>query len=142
MRKLAIISTAAFYLLLTTGMFVCIVHCAGEYFIQPKLAMYDDHDADHDDDHHGEDKHHKDKDCGEGKDCSCCNKHGNYIVKENSASGLDFKAPQITIITHYQPFLNAFTRNPLISQIFWHEGNAPPGTSGKSIIIKFRTFLI
>lgn len=34
MRRFGAFTLAAFYLLLTTGMFVCLVHCGAEYFLE------------------------------------------------------------------------------------------------------------
>lgn len=39
MRKTCAIGFAAFYLLLTTGMFVCIFHCVSEYFLKPQVSI-------------------------------------------------------------------------------------------------------
>jgi hypothetical protein len=136
MKKAAILSIAAFYLLLTTGMFVCILHCTTEYFLQPQLAMHDDDHDGHEAYGHGKHKH----GCGEG--CDCCNKHDNYVIKENIKPGLDFPASQVTIITLYQTLINIDANSPDIYRIAWHKSNAPPGFSGKSIIIKYRSILI
>ena len=139
MKKAAIFSIAAFYLLLTTGMFVCIVHCAGEYFFHPQIALHDDHDEDHEakENHHG-----KEKDCKGDKDCSCCNKHDNFVIKENFKPGLDLDAPQIAILSHHSSFVNLITDYPVVRFAAWQQSNAPPGLSGKSIIIKFRSLLL
>lgn len=139
MKKFAIGSIAAFYLLLTTGMFVCIVHCAADYLFHPQIVLHDDHD----DDHEAQEPHHeKEKDCKEGKDCSCCNKHNNFVVKENVKPGLDFSAPEIAILAYYSFFVHPVTDYPVVRLSAWHQSNAPPGLSGKSIIIKLRTLLI
>ncbi|MEO7212011.1 MAG: hypothetical protein ABIX36_04375 [Mucilaginibacter sp.] len=136
MKKAAVLSIAAFYLLLTTGMFVCIVHCAGEYFLQPKMAMHDDDHEDHDVHEHNKKKH-----CGD-KDCGCCDKHDNYVIKENIPPVPDFQAPQIAIIAQHQIFLSSLQDYPVVARLSWHESHAPPDPSGKSIVIKFRSILI
>jgi hypothetical protein len=139
MKKFAIGSIAAFYLLLTTGMFVCIVHCATDYFFHPQIALHEDHD----DDHEAKEHHHgKEKDCKGDKDCSCCNKHDNFVIKENVKPGLDFNAPKAAILIHPYFFINPITDYPVIRLSAWQQSNAPPGLSGKSIIIKLRTLLI
>jgi hypothetical protein len=138
MKKFAIGSIAAFYLLLTTGMFVCIVHCAGDYFFHPQIALHEDHEEEHErKDHHG-----KEKDCKGDKDCSCCNTHDNFVVKENFKPGLDFSAPEVAVLTHYSFFVNLITDYPVVRFAAWQQSNAPPGLSGQSIIIKLRTLLI
>ncbi|MGY4386441.1 hypothetical protein ACVWYN_003496 [Pedobacter sp. UYP24] len=133
MKKAAVLSIAAFYLILTTGMFVCMLHCAGEYFLQPKLAM-------HDEDHEVR-EHSKKKDCGD-KDCRCCDKHDNYVIKENIPPVPDFQAPQIAVLIQHYFFLSQFHYYPVITRLAWQESHAPPYLSGKSIVIKFRSLLI
>src|SRR4051812_4092539 len=108
MRKTGAIMLASFYLLLTTGIFVCLLHCAGEYLFagnQTTMAMHADEHDEHPGHHHNHEKpgHKengtgKDKDgCGHGKDCNCCNKHGNYAIKENVSSSLGFQATALAI---------------------------------------------
>ena len=139
MKKALIFNIAAFYLLLTTGMFVCIVHCAGDFFFNSQIALHDDHDEDHEaKEHH----HEKEKDCKGDKDCSCCNKHDNFVVKENVKPGLDFSAPEIAILAYYSFFVHPVTDYPVVRFSAWHQSNAPPALSGKSIVIKLRTLLI
>ncbi|MGY4386502.1 ABC-type nickel/cobalt efflux system permease component RcnA [Pedobacter sp. UYP24] len=132
MKKSAVLSIAAFYLLLTTGMFVCIVHCAGEYFFQPKMVMHNDREA------HGDDKH---KQCDD-KGCGCCDKHDNYVVKENILPAPDFQAPQIAVLNQHHFFLSPLKHYPKVTHLARHESHAPPNLSGKSIVIKFRSILI
>jgi hypothetical protein len=136
MKKTAVLSIAVFYLLLTTGMFVCIVHCTGEYFFQPKMVVHDEDHEDHEAHEHGKHKH-----CGD-KGCGCCDKHDNYIIKENIPPVPDFQAPQIAVITQHHFFLSKLTDFPVITRLAWHESHAPPDLSGKSIVIKYRSILI
>lgn len=75
MKKAAILTIATFYLLLTTGMYVCILHCTAECFVQPKIAMHDDSDKAHEGEEH--------KPCKNKDACDCCKKHGTYAIKEN-----------------------------------------------------------
>ena|ERR1700754_4192406 len=134
MKKAAILSIAALYLLLTTGMFVCIIHCAGESIFQPKMAMQ----VMHHEDHH--DKHlHNPKD----KDCDCCKKHGNYVVKENiKPVTVDLQGPQLAAVAHLFNYTAIATAYPTLYTPVLQYGKAPPGISGKFIAIKLRSLQI
>lgn len=74
MRKVGAIGFAAFYLLLSTGMFVCILHCSGTYLFKEKLTSSIDREQTH---------RHSEAHCNKEKDCDCCDEHGEYVVKEN-----------------------------------------------------------
>jgi hypothetical protein len=134
MKKAAILSIAAFYLLLTTGMFVCMVHCAAESFFQPKMAM---HNAGHDDCDTKQHKH-----GAKDKDCACCNKHGNYTIKENIKPALDFQAPQVAVIFHQFNYTSLKAQYPAVNRLVMQYGKAPPGVSGKSISIQLHSLQI
>lgn len=125
MKKAAILSITAFYLLLTTGMFVCIVHCAAET-IAAKPAMHMDGAMEHN--------------CK--KDCDCCKKHGNYVIKENIKPATDIQYTQTAIlIRHFEKA--GFLLNTIAFQnTSWEESNAPPGRSGKAISIQNCSLLI
>ena len=135
MKRAAVLSIAAFYLLLTTGMFVCLIHCAGESFFQPRMAMQAmNHDA-----HHGKQHKHACKD----KDCDCCNKHGNYVIKENIKPALvDVQAPQVAMLLqqfNYVPVTVAYKALNILPLLY---GKAPPGISGKALSIQLRSLQI
>lgn len=150
MRKSGALSMAAFYLLLTTGTFVCLLHCTGAYFLSnPQFSFQEHHehenDADHDDDHHhgtGDSRHHK-KLCTDGKDCNCCDKHGNYVIKENlnyaSASQLTALHFAVLPLSYQQ-----FSILPSISGtlITWPHTTDPPGASKPPLYIYNRSLLI
>lgn len=136
MKKLAIINMAAFYLLLTTGMFVCMVHCAGEYIFQPKMAMYEA----------GRDCNlkntHQKKHCGKDKHCPCCQKHGNYVVKENVRPDFVHQEGDAVFIAYFSLVFNNevnFVASKPITNLF---ANAPPGRSGRQISIIFRSLQV
>lgn len=136
MRKTAVFGLAAFYLLLTTGMFVCLVHCTAEKVLshhQEMAGMAESH-------HHAE---HSKKPCKGGKGCSCCDQHGTYVVKENikpSVEPLQFQQTfLITFLPEYYHSLNS-TFNTRVN--LWTDSHAPPGPSGKDYLIRIRTLLI
>lgn len=133
MRRAAIISMAAFYLLLTTGMFVCIVHCSAQNLVlAPHMAKT----------HAGMAMHGGKKHCDGNKDCGCCKKHGNYIVKENIKPGFEVQfaqtgGPVVQPVTLYY-----YPNRPAISTTSWTEGKAPPGKTGRLISIQYHSLQI
>jgi hypothetical protein len=126
MKKAAILSITAFYLLLTTGMFVCAVHCAAENLIaKPAMQMVNSN-------HH----------CNDKKDCDCCKKHANYIIKENLKPGLHLQFAQAAVLIPHIQIADFLLNTPVFSNASWEDSNAPPGKSGKEISIQFRSLLI
>jgi hypothetical protein len=131
MKKALSIALASFYLLLTTGMFVCLVHCGAEYFWGDKampmqqMAM-------------GTQKHAKNDD-----KCGCCKQHGNFVVKENIKPGLSlhFSLPVVAIVPLWAvpSFNNGLPTNELA---LFMQGKAPPGLSGRQISIQHCSLLI
>jgi hypothetical protein len=134
MKKAAILSIAAFYLLLTTGMFVCIIHCAGESVFQPKMAMQ----AMNHEDHHSKHQHN-----AKDKDCDCCKKHGNYVIKENiKPATVDLQVPQSAALIQQFKYTAVNTGYPSVYTPALPYGKSPPGISGKLIAIKLRSLQI
>jgi hypothetical protein len=154
MRKFGAISLAAFYMLLTTGMFVCLVHCSAEYFFAgsgQQLSVHDDDGDDHDHaitaDHHdehpkGKEHDHK-KSCGEGSGCSCCNQHGSYVVKENINEPINHSL-NATLIAFYPIPYQFLPLNPEIYQreVSWLNATGPPRGPDQPLYISYRSFLI
>ena len=132
MKKAAILSIAAFYLLLTTGMYPCILHCTAEYFVQPKITMHNDCDAAHE----GKGN----KLCKDG--CDCCKKHGSYIVKENIKPAAGFQPSQFAVTLDHPVILNFIAGYPVTTTLVWQDSNAPPWRSGKAISIQIRSLQI
>jgi hypothetical protein len=129
MKKAAIIGMATFYLLLTTGMFVCMVHCAAESLTsKPAMAM-------------GHGNKHK-KQCAGGSDCDCCKKHGEYVVKENLKPGSDLQFSTVAVLLGHTIPAGLFTPRARLTNYTWTDSKAPPGKSGKLISIQFRTLQI
>lgn len=72
MKTIGALSFAAFYLMLTTGMFVCMLHCSGNFLLTGnKEGMAGCC-------HKEGTGHHQSK-----KKDNCCAKHSEYVVKEN-----------------------------------------------------------
>ncbi|WP_292945706.1 hypothetical protein [Mucilaginibacter sp. 44-25] len=157
MRRFGAISLAAFYLLLTTGMFVCLVHCGAEFlFGKPEhelteLAVDEHMDHGHDekslqkhDNDHGKGKAygHK-KSCGKDKDCSCCNQHGNYVIKENSTSSPEFQLSALHVAPLFLPYDSAApVRGIFEAKISWFNATGPPRSAVQRLFITHRSLLI
>jgi hypothetical protein len=131
MKKAAILSITAFYLLLTTGMFVCIVHCAAETLVKsPDAAMS------------MAAMHHHYKGCASSKDCDCAKKHGSFVIKENIKPGSDLLFAQTAVILPHAELAKFLVSEVATANNVWHYSNAPPWRSGRSIIIQHRSLLI
>jgi hypothetical protein len=156
MRKFGAISLATFYLLLTTGMFVCLVHCSAEYLFAGsghQLSVHNDDGDDDDHDHaiaaghhdgHPPGKGHDHKtSCGEGSGCSCCNQHGSYVVKENISEPLNHSLTGVLIAFYPIPYqllpagLEIYQR-----QVSWLNATGPPRGPYQPLYISYRSFLI
>jgi hypothetical protein len=130
MKQAAILSMAAFYLLLTTGMFVCIVHCSAETLAaKPPMHMVNF-------------GHPAKKHCKNDKNCDCCKKHGNYVIKENIKPYFEWQfSPGVgaadNLIIH-SSILTALE----IGSPPWTNINAPPGMTGKDIFLKIHSLRI
>ncbi|MBB6111606.1 hypothetical protein [Mucilaginibacter lappiensis] len=134
MKRAAVLSIAAFYLLLTTGMFVCLVHCTGQSLMGNKMAM---HAMNQKASHH----HHKHS--TKSDDCDCCKSHGNYVIKENiKPAGVDEQSPLMAIITRPFQSIPAATHYIVLNTVKLSYGKAPPGLSGKAIAIQQRSLQI
>jgi hypothetical protein len=128
MKKAAALCTMAFYLLLTTGMYVCTLHCTtAQIAVKPAMQMAC---AGH-------------KCCEKRKSADCPKKHGNFVIRENTKPGyqIRFSLPLLTL----QPILPLFQiRSGAQLQGFqtaWTDNLAPP-KPGKAIVIQHRSLLI
>ena len=129
MKRTAILTLTAFYLLLTSGRFVCAVHCGVEKLVaKPGMQMACEKSC-----------------CKQQRNCKnndCSKTHGSFVIKENlkpvtevqfvqnSVSVLPIQRPKflLTDISGYHPLFET--------------GKAPPGISGKLIFIKLHSLLI
>jgi hypothetical protein len=141
LRNAAILSIASLYLLIATGMFVCIVHCAGEFLIDKAQIARQHQDKPHEDGEKGTHDE-KDKGCNGDSDCSCCNQHGNYMVNENIKANFDIKVPAVPYLTTLSDYQLDLYYKYVSLDNSWPEIHGPPGISGKDISIKFRSLLI
>lgn len=141
LKNAAIMSIAALYLLITSGTFVCIVHCAGDYLFDKNKIAHQYQDKSHTD----KEKralNEKGKDCDEDKDCSCCNQHRSYAVDENIKVNIDSKVPAVPELVTQSDYQFASFYKVISFEESWSETHGPPGASGKAISIRFRSLLI
>ncbi len=130
MKKAAVLSIAAFYLLLTTGMFVCIIHCGAEALIKPQTMQMT------------MSMQHGKKGCAGAKDCDCCKKHDNFVVKENLKTAISLNFEQSAILIHHFEIADFLLSKPVYIKPTTNWSNAPPGSSGRSISIQNCSLLI
>lgn len=127
---------AVFYLLLSTGMFVCIVHCSAESLIcksDNSMAGI------------GMSMHCHKKCCNHtagGTDSGCSKQHGTFVIKENLKPGFELQFLQTGALNN-KP-ITAFNLSSCIKSgnRLFAEGKAPPGKSGKWLSINFHSLQI
>jgi hypothetical protein len=118
------------------------------------LAMHEDDDHHHDatepaghhDEHNkpGDEKtHDTKKSCGEGKGCSCCNQHPNYVIKENTSGSVELQMTVIQVAILPVPYQHlAPVPGVYENKTSWLNCTGPPGTIEHSLFIKYRSLLI
>lgn len=131
MKINAAVTIAAFYLLLSTGMFICI---CGSYFVIDSFAFVTWEQQEHQS---------KKMDCNGEEDCPCCTKHGNYIIKENIKPVISNQITEIPIVTGILNFFS-FQSNYLsvARTLAWPKSNSPPPGDQTPIYIKIRCLII
>jgi hypothetical protein len=138
MKKICALAITAFYLLLTTGIYACLLHCTASYLFTNTAAARQMHQSHHD---AGKDQD-KDDDCKSGN-CDCCYHHGTYVVKENFSSNFDFQfsigqaAVMLPVKVHlfYVPQVIANLKS-------WPRATGPPFVASQPIYIYNKTLLI
>jgi hypothetical protein len=128
MKRIAILSLTAFYLLLTTGMFVCTMHCSAESLMTKVPMQMSSKKTDH---------------CKNDKDCDCCKKHSSFVIKENLKPDFTIQfgqQPISTIPTQY--LINYRAIETITTATAQINGKAPPGKTGHFISILFCSLLI
>ncbi|MGV3706483.1 MAG: hypothetical protein ACO1NU_14005 [Arcticibacter sp.] len=141
MKKICAIGFAAFYLLLTTGMFVCMLHCTGEYVLQPQVS--NDHHGEKSKSHdQGKAHSHEEEPCSKDKDCKCCDQHSQYAVSENiQTAGSPFFSA-LAVLSFPTNFNELSISHKEVKPMDWPKGNAPPGLLKIPLYISNRTLLI
>jgi hypothetical protein len=144
MRKLGAISLASFYLMLTTGMFVCFMHCGAEYFFaKPGHAIAKQMPGSHLHAHAKAKVHHQKKPCGKGRDCSCCNQHGNYLVKENIKGAFNLQLAALPVMVYPIPYQQLAPLPGIYHQkVSWLNATGPPLFTNRQLYISYQALLI
>ncbi|OOQ59433.1 HYC_CC_PP family protein [Mucilaginibacter pedocola] len=139
MKRSAVFLLSFFYLLLTTGMFVCFIHCGAKDMAGMRSKVASATKAKISAEHACCRKAANKRKAGG----NCCKKHGNYIVKENlqpESSRLLLQAVAIVPQPSFARFFNITqTNSSAVIPVYSH---GPPGTSGKSYVIQLRSLLI
>lgn len=142
MKRSAAFTMAAFYLLLTTGMFACFVTCGSNHVWQ-FFATANQSNFHHQDKDQHSSKKDSEKHCDGKADCSCCDTHGNFTVKENIKPDIAFtfiQVPPFVDNFHYLDVTTIYTLEK--SNRAWPISNAPPPGTSTPIYLKVRSLLI
>ncbi|RQO69995.1 hypothetical protein DBR43_18305 [Pedobacter sp. KBW06] len=141
MKRIGALSFAAFYLMLTTGLFVCMLHCSGQsLFVQKKTAhAMSENTAGH----HAKSGAHG-KSCAQDKDCKCCDEHGEYVIKENikRTASVELTAPSILLSPIQDSFPGLILSEKLINAKKWQLDTGPPLYVKTPLYISNRVLLI
>ncbi|MES2874313.1 MAG: hypothetical protein V4708_11360 [Bacteroidota bacterium] len=141
MKRKAAIGFAAFYLLLSTGMYVCIVSCGSNWVIDLLTSVPSSLN--------GSDQHTKTDDtesqpkCNGGEDCPCCKKHGTYTVTENIKPIADDQLNSLKFLNAILNYSNFQLKDQhLRDKVVPAKTNAPPPGDAIPIFISLHSFLI
>lgn len=139
MRKICALCLIAFYLVLASGEYECLLHCTADYLFSEKatVSLNKDSAADRKKGEAGAD----DEKCGDN--CTCCYHHGSYVVKENVHTFFDFRLSAThLLLTPISTARFYFIPKIVNSSISWPRATGPPFISGTAIYLANQTFLI
>lgn len=141
MKRKAVIGFAAFYLLLSTGLYVCIVTCGSDWVIDQLTFVPS---SLNDRDQHAETDHTEtEQKCNGGEDCPCCKKHGTYTVTENIKPLADDQLHSLTFLNAIINYSNFQLRHQHVpDKVVLAKTNAPPPGDAIPIFISIHSFLI
>lgn len=147
MKRIGALSFAAFYLMLTTGLFVCVLHCSGQSLFAQKESGHTvacnstAHEAKQAGSAtsaaHG-------KSCDGDKNCNCCGGHGQYLIKENikRTASVQLTAPSILLSLIQDAFPGLILSEKLIYAKKWQLEDRPPIAVKTPLYISNRVLLI
>lgn len=139
MRKLCALGLTTFYLLLTTGVYACLLHCTTEYLSSHLGKVQEIHQSDQD---HGKGQEKDEDDCRSG-DCDCCYHHGVYVVKENFSPAFDFQFSIAHVALVPLSQLHFFYIPQIVKKtVTWPRATGPPFLFSEPLYISNRTLLI
>lgn len=140
--KKAAVCMAAFYLLLITGMYACIVSC-GSGHIKDFLAS-NFYSSNHKIEQEVHCAAESEKHCDGEEGCPCCEKHGKYTVKENIKPDSTFELlqiPALAVSYGHSISYNTFSVERTVNT--WPNSHAPPPPGiSPPIYIKILSLLI
>ena len=141
MKRIGALSFAAFYLMLTTGLFVCMLHCSGQSLFAQKKTHHVA--AENTAGHHAKSAKHG-KSCAPDKDCKCCDEHGEYVIKENikRTASVQLTAPSILLSLIQDSFPGLVLSEKLINAKKWQLDTGPPPDLQTPLYISNRVLLI
>ena len=134
MKKQCALFLTTFYLVLTTGLYACLAHCAIE-FIGTKAGLI--HNV-------IENSKKSAKDDGPCDDyCKCCYHHGVYVVQENySTDDIFHFVHSKPVILAKETILVAYTPNIPHVEVKWPRATGPPNGLIAKLYISYRSILI
>ncbi|MBB2150629.1 hypothetical protein [Pedobacter gandavensis] len=134
MKKIGALSFATFYLMITTGMFVCLLHCSmgsmltlgsQEVHVEAKSAPMQAAVVSE-------------------ADCACCEHHGEYAVKENvkTAATTGLKARYVLSAASQNAFSYLIRSLSVESTGDWTDHNSAPAFKKTPIYLSNRVLII
>ncbi len=133
MKKRLAILLAVFYLLINSGAFVCLLSCGTGRLVGFLTSTRK----------HSEDNGRSKDQCRGGKNCSCCKKHGEFLVKENLKPAASFQILQVIGICNRSPHFSMLMLQPgSLMPVFLPDSKAPPPASGIPIFLQILSLLI
>ncbi|MEO7212008.1 MAG: hypothetical protein ABIX36_04360 [Mucilaginibacter sp.] len=128
-----------FYLLLSTGAYACLLHCATDY-LATRLENRQEAQVTDKDQAHNEKE--GDEDCRNGE-CNCCYHHGTYVVKENAKIGSHFSFhPTDLGILLLQTESCLYIPLKIANKVSWPRPNGPPFLRSQPIYLSNQSLLI
>ncbi len=130
MKRTAILLLGAFYLLLTSGMYPCAVHCSvAKLVAKPQTQMACTKPCC--------------KHADNTKKDDCSKKHGSFSIKENVKPGYQvrYTLPLLTLQPIHMPGYQLNTL-PFSYTTRYINTKAPPNISGRALSIQLRSLLI
>lgn len=134
MKKIGALSFAAFYLMITTGMFVCLLHCSMGSTFTPEYQ----------EDHVAAKSAAVQATILSEADCACCEHHGEYAVKENvkTAATTGLKARYVLSAPGQSAF-SYLVRTQSVENIGeWTAHNTAPALKKTPIYLSNRVLII
>jgi hypothetical protein len=130
MKRAAILILCAFYILLSSGMYVCAVHCSIEKLVaKPSAQMACTKPC-----------------CKQSASCGqqdCAKKHGSFTISENVKPGYQVSF-NLLLLTLQPVILPGYQSNTVlfIHNISLANSKAWPDIYGRALTIQFRSLLI